>query len=353
MIAGPLAMISLLLGILTGLQRLGWQMPDTNTAAQHGALMVGSFLGTVILVERIVAIKLYWLYIFPIMSGLSTLAFVLSEKSLAFIMLTMASVGLIISYLIIINRHKAFYFYVMLAGAMCWFAGNVFLLQGGMYAVSSTWWMAFILLTIVGERLELSKFVPDARVKKPLMWGLLVLIVAGLLMPFHTWGNIVFGGGLAGLAIWLFKFDIIRKSIKLKGLHRYTAILLGLGYFWLLVSGGLMMVGFDQALNYDAALHAFFLGFTFSMIFAHGPMILPGVAGLPIKPFRSIFYLWGALLSLATLLRVLADWFYWMEWRQWSGAISGISIIAFFASLIFAVFEEKRKLSSISMSKVN
>jgi hypothetical protein len=55
------------------------------------------------------------------------------------------------------------------------------------------------------------------------------------------------------------------------------------GYFWL-AAGGLLWILFAQFFStgpyYDAMLHAIFLGFVFSMIFADAPIILPTITGV-------------------------------------------------------------------------
>ena len=59
-----------------------------------------------------------------------------------------------------------------------------------------------------------------------------------------------------------------------KGKHliiRYVAVCLLAGYFWLAVGGALVAL----QVAYDAALHAIFVGFVFSMVFGHAPVILP------------------------------------------------------------------------------
>ncbi|MCK5103638.1 MAG: hypothetical protein KAR17_12530, partial [Cyclobacteriaceae bacterium] len=67
----PFVLISLVFGILAGLFRMGWSIPMGEAAGEHGALMTGSFLGTLIVLERIVALKKKWMYIIPVISGMS------------------------------------------------------------------------------------------------------------------------------------------------------------------------------------------------------------------------------------------------------------------------------------------
>ena len=86
-------------------------------------------------------------------------------------------------------------------------------------------------------------------------------------------------------------------------------------------------------MSYDVLVHTFFLGFTFAMIFAHSPIILPGVLGISIKPFHRIFYLWLGILQLSWLIRVFADTTLHFYLRQISGVLSVVAILGYFISL--------------------
>ena len=72
-----LAALALLAGLWAGLIRLGWQLPPLwlRLPAQHGPLMVSGFLGTLISLERAVALsqnqdgrRLY--YLSPLLAGI-------------------------------------------------------------------------------------------------------------------------------------------------------------------------------------------------------------------------------------------------------------------------------------------
>ncbi|MBF6612481.1 MAG: hypothetical protein IVW55_05070 [Chloroflexi bacterium] len=79
--------------------------------------------------------------------------------------------------------------------------------------------------------------------------------------------------------------------LRQKGVTRFIAASLLAGYAWLMLAGalGLLFGGVAAGPRYDALLHSIFLGFAFSMIFPHAPVILPAVTGLAL-PFRSAFY---------------------------------------------------------------
>jgi hypothetical protein len=71
------------------------------------------------------------------------------------------------------------------------------------------------------------------------------------------------------------------------------------GYFWLALGGALAALGVAR----DAALHAVFVGFVFSMVFGHAPIILPAVLRTAF-PYHPVLYAPLALLHASLALRV-------------------------------------------------
>src|SRR3989338_4875596 len=67
--------ISLAAGVGAGLLRLGWDVPfpPAELALLHGPLMLSWFLGTVIGLERAVALGRRWAYTGPLLTGLGGL----------------------------------------------------------------------------------------------------------------------------------------------------------------------------------------------------------------------------------------------------------------------------------------
>lgn len=329
----PLVLISMVIGIVTGWVRIGWQIPVPGIA-EHGAMMVGSFLGTVICVERVVTFKNKLYLIIPFLNGLSLVFLLRGETYIAYSLLVVGSLGLCLLYTQIIKKSPEIYQYVMLAGAVCWLVGNLFLVNKALYPFAVPWWIAFLLLTICGERLELSKFLPVPNHQKYLFLGFLGLFILGCVLPWHGAGRYLGGISLGLAALWLLQYDMAMKAVKKPGLHRYSGALLISGYFWLLISGVfLCSVSLTNPFLYDAFLHAFFLGFVISMVFAHGPIILPGVLGFPFKPFHNILVVYGVVLQLSIITRVLADFMGSPVLRQWSGIVNGIVILTFFITM--------------------
>jgi hypothetical protein len=83
---------------------------------------------------------------------------------------------------------------------------------------------------------------------------------------------------------------------------------------------------FSAGPRYDAMLHAIFLGFVFSMIFAHAPIILPTITGLAL-PFQSIFYLHVGLLHLSLSLRIAGDVAQLLWLQRWGGLLNVAAIL--------------------------
>jgi len=229
----------------------------------------------------------------------------------------------------------------MALSGLGWFVGNARWFMEGAGFVFVPWWVGFLVLMIAGERLELSRL----RQPTPLIRGefhaSVAVILIGLGYSFFDFPTALrlAGVGLLLLALWLLRYDLVWQSARQAGLPRFMAICLIAGYVWL-AAGGILWIGFAQffsaGLTYDAMLHAIFLGFVFSMIFAHAPIILPTITGLAL-PFQNIFYLHAALLHLSLLLRVAGDIGQLAALQRWGGLLNSLSILLFLVNNVRAV----------------
>jgi hypothetical protein len=115
------------------------------------------------------------------------------------------------------------------------------------------------------------------------------------------------------------------------------------GYIWLAVGGVLAMTvgGWTAGAQYDARLHAIFLGFVFSMIFGHAPIIFPAVLGRPIHFFPS-FYLHLAVLHGSLILRIAGDVLGIFSLRRWGGLFNGVAILIFLVNTVIAIGREQK-----------
>jgi hypothetical protein len=118
-------------------------------------------------------------------------------------------------------------------------------------------------------------------------------------------GYPLFGLAMLALVVWLFRHDVATRLVRSTGLARYMAVCLLLGYGWLLVAGGIWLVGgpVTSGAAYDAVLHSVFLGFVMSMIMAHAPVILPAVARRPL-PYHPVLAVPALLLHGSLVLRL-------------------------------------------------
>jgi len=289
-----LGFASLALGVAGGLVRLGASIPaPAGAIALHGALMVSGFLGTVIGLERAVALGRRWAYAAPLASGLGGLCLVFGYASAGFALLALAAALLVAASLAVLARQPSLEMATLAAGALAWLAGNLSLYAG---TPAVPWWIAFFALTIGGERLELSRYLKRGAFARNAFIVLAAALLAAPLLPR------VLGVVLVLLALWLFAYDLARVTVRQRGLPRYIAWCLLSGYAWLAFGGALLAL--ETA--YDAALHAIFVGFVFSMVFGHAPVILPAVLRVPL-PYHPVLYVPLALLHASLAIRVFVS----------------------------------------------
>lgn len=345
----PMVLLSLLTGIFAGWFRIGWNLPISLPSGEHGALMIGSFLGTLICLERSVSYPNRLALIVPAVNALSIIFFLLKLPQVAYICLMLGGAGLTAIYYFVYAKHKGIHILIMMAGALCYLLGSAVLYSTSFYPSVVMWWIAFLFFTITGERLELSKFIllRNPVRKQAVLISLLVLFLISIFLPFHSAaGSIVPAVSLAGTAIWLLKYDMARLSLKKPGQSFYSGLLLITGYVWLLITSLLFAGGAYFGSFYDASLHSFFLGFVFMMIFAHAPLILPAVLKLNVSPFGRSLYFWYALLNITLLFRILTFIPQTAPYKMWAGMLNGIAVLGFFVNMAFLAAIAKRKLSA-------
>jgi len=345
----PFIILTLITAIWSGWIRIGISLPVTVVAAEHGSLMINGFLASLIFLERAVTFKSKWILLLPFINAASLIAVVAGWYNLAHLIHIFCAFGFMFMCAWFIYKHKELYYYVFFVGAFCLLTGNIILYQTELYAATIIWWMQFLLFTIVAERLELSRFLPLNSLRRMLLMIILTSVFISAFIPFHLNGNLVFSLALSATAFWLLKYDMAFKSIKIKGQHRYSGSLLITGYIWLLITSILLVVEKNISFGYDAVLHSFFIGFVFSMIFSHAPIILPAVAKISIKIYRPVLYVWFIVLQLSLILRIIADITEQTSLRKWAGLINGITILLFFVTIIFIVIQELAKRKSRSV----
>ena len=338
MVRGRIALLalgaaSLLAGIAGGLVRLGAPVELPAAAAAHGPLMVGGFLGTVISLERAVALGLRWAYAAPLASGLALWLALAGATAASSALMVLAPLLLFAASVAIIARQALPHTILLAVAALAWGAGNVL----NVYALphlAYPFWFAFLVLTIAAERLELTRLARRREAAAPLFSVVVAALLGGAVAGAidYAFGTVLFGVALVALAAWLAAFDIAWRTARAGGFAGYAGrVLLG-GYAWLAVAG-IAWAGcaFDPRLR-DIALHALALGFVFSMIFAHAPLIVPVVAKVRMR-FVPAFYAPVALLHASLLLRFAAGYEH-PAWRLAGGCLNAAAIVIFVAILL-------------------
>ncbi|GAB4397946.1 MAG: hypothetical protein OHK0052_20700 [Anaerolineales bacterium] len=333
-------MLALLAALWGGLLRMGWQFPvvQPNWIAQHGVLMVAGFFGTLIHLERAVALGKGWAYVGVAINAIGALLLTLHRFPIvgAFA-LVLGSLLLLLIFAAALRAHLNEHTLVMAGGALSLAIGNILWVFGTSVYQLVLWWAAFLVLTIAGERLEMTRMLNLGAPARRLFRAALLLYALGLLGLFvdTNIGARLNGIGSIALAVWLLRNDIARRTIRQTGITRFIAICLLSGYVWLLIAGGLSLIYGIPAggASYDAMLHAIFLGFVFSMIFGHAPIIFPAVLGLQVVYTRWFYLPLGALHS-ALLIRTLGDLTGNLPARQWGGLLNALIIVLYLGMLL-------------------
>jgi hypothetical protein len=340
------AFVALALGAAGGLARLGvaFSVP-TSAIAWHGALMASGFFGTLIALERAVALARAWAYAAPAASGVAALALLFGYAHAAFALFIVGGVLFAAASIMIWFRQRALHTALLAAGALALLVANIGLALGAGPASVAPSWLAFLVLTIGGERLELSRLLPLSTATRLLFAALAVALFAASLCAFGAPRPAMRGIGVLTLACaaWLARHDIATRTVRGASLTRFIAACLLAGYVWLAVGGAALALSADAAADraaWDLALHAVMIGFVFSMVFGHAPVILPAVLRVAL-PYRAVLYVPLAALHLTLALRVAGDLLASAPLRA-AGAAGNVASIALFVLVAAALVASAR-----------
>ncbi|HET7350207.1 MAG TPA: hypothetical protein VFJ28_04670 [Marmoricola sp.] len=303
----------------------------------HGPLMVLGFLGTLVSLERAVALRRRVGFLAPALLG-SGGVLLLSPAPLPIgqWLLVGGAGALALTYVPLWRRQRDDAVLVQALGAVAAGGGALLWTAGLGVPDLLPWLCGFVVLTIAGERLELARFAMG-----PSAGTVLVLAAsayAGCLVATLLWpavGHPLLGVVVLGLVGWLFTHDVARRTVRSTGLARFAAVGMLAGYGWLVVAGALWLVGTPTGAAYDAVVHAVFLGFTMSMVMAHAPVILPAVLRQPL-PWHPAMYGPLVLLHASLALRL------WVgdalgssaAWRT-GGVLNIVALLSFVAVAVW------------------
>lgn len=319
-----LAGAAVLAGLDASLVRLGAHapVPSVPLGEAHGLLMVYGFLGTVISLERAVALRSgggprdVWGFAAPAVSGAGAVLLIgqvagllpggraLPGAAWGLAMLLLCAV-----YAALWHRQPQVFVLVQALGAAAGLGGAALWARGYEAALIVPWWAAMLVLTILGERLELARlaFLRPGTQERVLALSCAVLVTLVVTLVAPSVGYPLFGAVLAALVVDLAVHDVARRTVRSSGLTRLMAVCMLAGYGWALVAALTWVVG-GPALSgyrYDTVVHALTIGFVLSMIVAHAPVIVPAIVRRPL-PYHPVMWVVAGLLHGGLALRVLA-----------------------------------------------
>jgi hypothetical protein len=306
------AALNLFAGLAGGLARFGVDIA-TLGAAEHGAIMVCGFFGTLIALERAMALQRKRFFVAPLAAAVGgLLAFGAGATSAAGLVWLVAAGVLAAAYLHA-GRTRAWSLPLVVEtlAASCWGIGTAAWL-GGDRAAALLPWLAFLVLTIAAERRELTRLTALPRAARVAFVALVAVacVAAGLAalgveprLARASWWL-----ACGGFAAWLLAFDPAPRALDKPQWPGHTALCLAVGYAWLALAALVGAAGaFGLAPHHVAATapHVLLLGFVFAMVFGHAPIILPALARL-----RPAYTPWARLplgvMAASIVLRIAA-----------------------------------------------
>ena len=153
---------------------------------------------------------------------------------------------------------------------------------------------------------------------------------------------VAIAGGLWWLSMslfsgWLLRYDLAcRPRVHRFGWALHTARSLRLGYTWLMLAGlwGVVNALRGMPLDSPGPLHMLLLGFVFSMVFGHAPIMLPALLRTPISPPGPFAFVPVGLMTLGVTLRAVGDAIGSGGVRAGAGALQAAAILTFAFTMI-------------------
>ncbi len=345
-----LALVALALGLWAGLDLIGWSLfvPTPALPGSHGVLMVNGVLASLIGIERAVALGRRAFYLAPLLTAIGGISLVVSGNPLlAFPLVTIGTLVLLAAFAVILKRQPALFTAVQFLGALALLGGNLLGGYGLGIPYLIPWWASFLVLLTAAERLELTRLRRLSALDRLTFVIPVLLAVVGCVQSIFAFasGFFIAASGWLLLGVWLLFHDIAYRNLSRPGLPRFTAVCLLSGYVWLVLGGAIVWTngGWLVGLSYDAGLHALFLGFVLSMVFAHAPIILPAVLGKPF-PFARPLYVPVAILHASLAVRVGADLLGLQILREWGGLFNVVAIVLFGLLLLASYLHDSSPL---------
>ncbi len=335
------ALASLVIAVEAGLDRLGVGFVSAGAGGvPHGAVMVGGFVGTLVAMERARASHRQVAFLVPLASAAGSILLILGRGEGGQFLQIAAAVGLALLMWSFWRLQPQLPLALVGAGALAWAGGTItwFVTESPIRSVS--WWMVFLVFTILGERLELTRF---ARRSTAPAIGASLVMVGGLVVGIADWsaGTHVVGLGIAVAGAWLLWADTARSTVRRGGLATYAGASLLAAYAWLTAAGVVLTARGLLSPWYDATLHEFFIGFVIGSIFAHGPIIFPALTGRGVR-FTPLFPAALVALHASVALRAAAAFASEPAWRELAAHTHVLAFLAYVVAMAVGLLVERR-----------
>ncbi|RMF13469.1 MAG: hypothetical protein D6758_13120 [Gammaproteobacteria bacterium] len=297
------AIITLLSGLIAGWVRVGGQVDiPAHWLTWHGALLAGFFFPTLIALERAVATgsPILWTAVAG-MCGADLLMVASGQVNTSLGMALICALLLFAAHVRLCLEHRALHLWVMTGAILLLASGHLLALKAGYPLAGLPGWGGFLVLTIMAERIELSRARRPDRRSQWLMAACCLFMGAGLAAwKDDGWSQVTAFLGLAGAWAWLWRWDLARLTWRKPGLPGYVGLNVLVAYLWLAIA--VIALPYQR----DLSIHALMLGYVFTMVMAHAPVIFPAILRRRLK-FSRAFYVPAVLLQASLVLRALAD----------------------------------------------
>ncbi len=297
------AVLTLIAGLLGGWVRFGGPVDiPAHWMTWHGALVAGLFFPTLITLERAVATGHAALWVAVGMLCAADLMAVIGGQMQAALGTAMLAMLLLLAvHLQLVWRFRELHLVIMALAALLAGSGHLHAYAAGHPLAGLAGWGGFLVLTIMAERIELSRVRRPAAPSLWLMGAFCTFMAAGLLTGARDgWSQMTVVLGAAGAWGWLWRWDLARLTWRKPGLPGYVGKNVLAGYAWLAVAL------ISAPYNRDLAIHGVMLGYVFTMVMGHAPVIFPAILRRRLR-FSHAFYMPAGLLQASLILRAVAD----------------------------------------------
>lgn len=332
--------VSLIAGLLAALALIGLPVLDgaPRLSSIHGPLMVIGFVTTLIALERAAALRELWGFASPVLTGIGGILLLTPAPPTVGLGVQCVGLALLVAiYSRLWTRSPSVPVGVEWLGAVMALGAGLLWLGGVGTPDVLPWVAAYLVLTIAGERLELSHIASPPPSAERLLLGLaaLLAIAAPLSLITASPGNELVALGLLGIAAWIFRFDVARTLVRSTGLPRFSAANMLAGALWLAVSGAIWLTTgpLTGSATYDSVVHTITLGYAISMIFGHAPIIFPALIRRPL-PYHPTLWIPSVLLHAGLAIRVISDLRGWGGGWQVGGVLGVASLLTFALTVV-------------------